>query len=219
MADQRNQMKQNKGFIGIGLIIAIVLGIAVVGGGAYYLGKSSKVENKEIVENNTVQNKIEGSNSHEVPTGPFLDETNYVAPKPLVDNKKVDTVNPTTVDQCPGIKITSPISNSQIKMPLVITGIIHPKSNPKDWTVFEGNAGTVVVKYANGVAKSLPQIINLKVDWMNGDPKPFTVTIPSLTKGGSANEDDPISLSFIDDNVAFPEGTTHTCVMPLKWGY
>lgn len=35
-------MKKNKGFIGIGLILAIILGITVVGGGAYYLNKSSK---------------------------------------------------------------------------------------------------------------------------------------------------------------------------------
>ena len=32
-------MKYNKGFIGIGLILAIILGIVVVGGGAYYLGQ------------------------------------------------------------------------------------------------------------------------------------------------------------------------------------
>lgn len=43
-------MNKNKGFIGIGLIIAIVLGIAVVGGGAYYLGKN-KGENNIIKEN------------------------------------------------------------------------------------------------------------------------------------------------------------------------
>jgi hypothetical protein len=40
-------MNKNKGFIGIGLILAIVLGIAVVGGGAYYLGKS-KGDNKAV---------------------------------------------------------------------------------------------------------------------------------------------------------------------------
>ncbi|HUC88624.1 MAG TPA: hypothetical protein VMR49_01155 [Candidatus Paceibacterota bacterium] len=34
-------MNKNKGFIGIGLILAIVLGIVIVGGGAYYLGKNS----------------------------------------------------------------------------------------------------------------------------------------------------------------------------------
>ncbi len=39
-------MNKNKGFIGIGLIIAIVLGVVVVGGGAYYIGKSG--EKKEV---------------------------------------------------------------------------------------------------------------------------------------------------------------------------
>ena len=34
-------MNKNKGIIGLGLIVAIVLGIVVVGGGAYYLGKGS----------------------------------------------------------------------------------------------------------------------------------------------------------------------------------
>lgn len=49
-------MNKNKGFIGIGLILAIVLGIAVVGGGAYYLGKS-KEENKEVkIEENSLPN-------------------------------------------------------------------------------------------------------------------------------------------------------------------
>jgi hypothetical protein len=43
-------MDKNKGVIGIGLILAIVLGIVVVGGGAYYLGKdSNKVEIKNPV--------------------------------------------------------------------------------------------------------------------------------------------------------------------------
>jgi len=53
-------MNKNKGFIGIGLILAIVLGIVVVGGGAYYLGKSGakqSVNNLEnILPNNQNQN-------------------------------------------------------------------------------------------------------------------------------------------------------------------
>jgi len=36
-------MNKNKGIIGIGLILAIVLGIVVVGGGAYYLGKRNNL--------------------------------------------------------------------------------------------------------------------------------------------------------------------------------
>ena len=46
-------MNKNKGIIGIGLILAIVLGIIVVGGGAYYFGTSG--DKKEI--NNTKINK------------------------------------------------------------------------------------------------------------------------------------------------------------------
>lgn len=40
-------MNKNKGVIGIGLVLAVVLGIVVVGGGAYYLGNSNS--KKEIV--------------------------------------------------------------------------------------------------------------------------------------------------------------------------
>jgi len=49
-------MNKNKGIIGIGLILAIVLGVIVIGGGAYYLGKS-KTENKEVVK--TEKNLLE----------------------------------------------------------------------------------------------------------------------------------------------------------------
>lgn len=44
-------MNKNKGFIGMGLLIAIILGIVVVAGGAYYLGKNNeKNKNKEVVK-------------------------------------------------------------------------------------------------------------------------------------------------------------------------
>ena len=89
-------MNKNKGVIGIGLILAIVLGIVVVGGGAYYLRTKKNTENNKVIENTSVTNPIEENNSHEVPTGPYGDETNYVAPKPLVDNKKTDTINSAT---------------------------------------------------------------------------------------------------------------------------
>jgi len=54
-------MKQNKGIIGLGLIIAIVLGIAVVSGGAYYLGKN-KGENKEIISPENILPNDESQN-------------------------------------------------------------------------------------------------------------------------------------------------------------
>ena len=98
-------MNKNKGFIGLGIIIAIILGIIVVGGGAYYLGKSNSKQEVKVEENNNT-----GSNSHEVPTGPFLDETNYVAPtpinqnQPVVNNQQVNNTTSTT----PSITVLSP---------------------------------------------------------------------------------------------------------------
>lgn len=53
-------MNKNKGIIGIGLMVAIVLGIIVVGGGAYYLGKGSLKEEVKVEENN-LQNNLEVS--------------------------------------------------------------------------------------------------------------------------------------------------------------
>ncbi len=61
-------MNKNKGFIGIGLIIAIVLGVVIVGGGAYYVGKSGEkkeVNNPQVnlpiveEENQEVEKKVE----------------------------------------------------------------------------------------------------------------------------------------------------------------
>lgn len=73
-------MNKNKGFIGIGLLVAIILGIVVVGGGAYYFGTK---KNTKVVENTSVTNPIEENNSHEVPAGPYGTEADYVAPKPI----------------------------------------------------------------------------------------------------------------------------------------
>lgn len=43
-------MKNNKVFIGIGLLLAIILGVAIVGGGAYYLGQK-KTSPKPVEQN------------------------------------------------------------------------------------------------------------------------------------------------------------------------
>lgn len=85
-------MNKNKGIIGIGLIVAIVLGVAVVGGGAYYLGKSgykqNNINSQNVPEINQTQNQ----------------ETKTVEQtKPVVDSSKNCTQNST-----PSIKVISP---------------------------------------------------------------------------------------------------------------
>lgn len=113
---------------------------------------------------------------------------------------------------CPGISIASPQSNTQVTFPLTVQGVIHPTSHPGPWVTFEGEAGHVIVKDGNGNVKSNPVILNLNVPWMNLDPKPFSVIIPSLT---SSPYDQNIWLHFSDNN-PMDNAVVNTCVMPLS---
>ncbi|MFH1608589.1 MAG: hypothetical protein ABH951_01045 [Patescibacteria group bacterium] len=58
-------MEKNKGFIGIGLIIAIIVGVLVVGGGAYYIGTKNDIvpENINMEENNLPQDNVVDKNT------------------------------------------------------------------------------------------------------------------------------------------------------------
>lgn len=98
---------------------------------------------------------------------------------------------------CPGISISSPLSNTQIAFPLTVQGVIHPVANPGPWGVFEGEAGHVVVKDGNGNIKSNAVILALSGEWMNTNPKPFSVIIPSLTESPYSSE---VFLHFSDNN-------------------
>lgn len=50
-------MKNNKGFIGIGIILAIIAVLAV-GGGAYYLGTKKVSAPEKVEDNNILQNQL-----------------------------------------------------------------------------------------------------------------------------------------------------------------
>ena len=117
---------------------------------------------------------------------------------------------PVVMAACNGIQITSPAAGSQVSFPLTITGIIHPVGTvfpPNPWIVFEAEAGTVVVKNAAGTAISTPKLLTLTVDWMNTDPKPFSVTIPSLSQVPS----NPNLTLYFQDNNPSGDGNYHTC--------
>ena len=83
-------MKINKGIIGLGLIFAIVLGIAVVGGGAYYLGKSDS--KKEVINSENILPNIQNQENK-------IDQN-----QPVVENNKMDCT-PTSPSS---IKVLSP---------------------------------------------------------------------------------------------------------------
>lgn len=120
-----------------------------------------------------------------------------------------DTTPPPTI-ACQGIQINTPIAGAQVTFPLTITGIVHPTGNSGPWIVFEANAGSVVVKDSTGAIKSTPKALPIYVDWMNSNPKPFSVTIPALTGTPATNN---LTLFFNDDD---PSGENpHYCSIPV----
>lgn len=117
---------------------------------------------------------------------------------------------PVVTSACTGIQIISPIAGSQVSFPLTISGIVHPSGTvfpPNPWIVFEANAGSIVVKNAISTTISTPKPISLSGEWMNTNPKPFSVTIPSISQVPSNPN---LTLYFVDDNAA-GDGNYHTC--------
>jgi len=124
-------MKTNKGIIGIGLIVAIVLGIVVVGGGAYYLGKSGSkpaVISPENVllnnENQNIQPIEQGQNLPVVENNQELNTTNSTTIKTsLYTNKRfnftmqlpVSKKAPVIEDGSGGSYLSFDVSNSNLK--------------------------------------------------------------------------------------------------------
>lgn len=117
---------------------------------------------------------------------------------------------PVSVAACNGIQITSPAAGSQVSFPLTITGIVHPVGTvfpPNPWIVFEGEAGSVVIKNSMGTVISPMKLLTLNVEWMNTDPKPFSVTIPSISQIPSNPN---LTLYFVD-NQQQDGAPSHTC--------
>ena len=114
-------MNKNKGFIGIGLILAIVLGVAIVGGGAYYLGKgSSKQEevNKVNVlpDTNVVNNETQDHSTKQTEQ-----------PKSVVENPSEESSTESFKNQSGAIKSVK--SNGTNKWILAVDLL----SNNPDW--------------------------------------------------------------------------------------
>lgn len=123
-------MNKNKGFIGIGLILAIVLGIIVVGGGAYYLGKSGSKQEVKNPENVLPTNENQNLPVVENNQSPIIDSTqptnsaNSTTTKTsLYTNKRfnftmqlpVDKKAPAIEDGSGGSYISFDVSNSNLE--------------------------------------------------------------------------------------------------------
>lgn len=144
-------------------------------------------------------------------TRDLLNRFYAVAPGYFTDDESLAGIG---TGQCKAFVTTSPGAGSKVSFPLRVTGIVHPKYNTGRWTVFEANAGSVVVKDAAGNALTSAVPLSLSGEWMNTDPKPFSVTIPALT--ANVAKDMLVDIVFTDDNPAGDEGTQHTCVLTVK---
>lgn len=137
----------------------------------------------------------------------------FLVKDPLI-NTNADKIKTETIS-CNGIEVTAPAPGSTVTFPLTIFGTIHPMGNigtPRPWGVFEAEAGTVVVKNQDGEVISSPVLMSLTGDWMNTDPKPFSVIVPALT---TIPDDSSVSIYFGDNNAE--DGISrHTCEIPVN---
>ncbi len=96
-------MNKNKGFIGIGLILAIVLGVVVVGGGAYYMG-TKKDNPKQEVDKLSEVSEINKEVGQEVSKTQNQDTKLIDQTKTVVDNSSANCKS----NSVPSIKVLSP---------------------------------------------------------------------------------------------------------------
>ena len=137
-------MKTNKGIIGIGLVLAIVLGIVVVGGGAYYVGKSTdKWNTGVIIDGNTLSNSSDGDigNKEQVPsrgsavcekdTTPWIILVSPNGGESYVLNQKVD-VKWKSCNIPAGVDIGIDILNELKSNPLTVADNVAIQQTPND---------------------------------------------------------------------------------------
>ncbi len=137
----------------------------------------------------------------------------------ILSDRPTLTIPPTenTIFSCPGIRLSYPAQPTTtpptVTFPLTLTGVIHPEgTKPGEWIVFEGEAG--VLRMIDHYGKELipyPILLDLDGDWMNLDPKPFSVTFPALV----ADPADGIIDILITDNDASGENT-HECHFSVR---
>ena len=149
------------------------------------------------------------------PASPATDTVSNEMPSSLVIG---ELINATSETACDGITITSPAPNALVTFPLTLGGTIHPNGpeDPGHWVVFEANGGPVKIVDDNNAVLA-QSFISLSGDWMNVNPKPFTLTINSLAQmPGTQNG----KIIFTEDNQADPSEMGRpitTCEVPVKF--
>ncbi len=95
-------MKNNKGFIGMGLILAIIA-VLIIGGCAYYVGKNSNTTSKNTNVNNSQQ-----ENQNTVTNTPVQNNSTSVVVGGAQINTSTSSSQPCAKGDTPWIKVISP---------------------------------------------------------------------------------------------------------------
>lgn len=138
--------------------------------------------------------------------GGFLSFRAKKAVAPVTEKKPPLVVTP--AHGC-GIDVNSPLPNAKVAFPLRVT-ITTTAGQPCGWTLFEGQAGTVVVKTASGtiVANS---VLATQGDWMTTAPVTSSamLALNQVLPAGT-----PLFITLTEDSPS-GEGTPDSLVVPV----
>ena len=117
----------------------------------------------------------------------------------ILSNKKVITPTEEKSTSHCGFTVNSPLPGSIVTFPLFINAVvdnINSKTLGCSWTVFEAQAGGVVVKDSTGAILAT-STMNTTEDWTTSNPVTYTSTIPTLSNPSYAG---PLTIVFTEDN-------------------
>ena len=116
------------------------------------------------------------------------------------------------MEKC-GLKVTYPFPGSTVAFPLTINAIIDNTQAATlgcSWTVFEAQAGTVVVKDSSGTVLA-NTVLTTTSNWMTTSPTPYTATVAALSNPAYTG---PLTITFEEENPS-GEGVPDTMVLPV----
>jgi hypothetical protein len=141
----------------------------------------------------------------------------YLLRKQPVDAPTTTTTAGTTGNQQPplvkaskcGLTVNSPLVGSTVTFPLSINATVDNSNTSAacSWTVFEAQAGPIVIK--DGAGNTLAtSFLATTANWMTTAPTVYTATIASLS---NPNYSGPLNIIFEEENPAdFPNPDTLT---------
>ncbi len=130
-----------------------------------------------------------------------INQRRAVAPAengPIVSTTAGQQQQTTAASHC-GLTVNSPLPNATVTFPLSINATIDNtqlSSLGCSWTVFEAQAGTVIVKDSNGSAVG-QAVLSTTADWMTSNATVYTATVSSISNPSYTGS---LTLVFEEEN-------------------